>query len=337
MIEKYPIYHIDPEWIIKSDSVGGTIAKNWYLHPELGRCLFKQAKSKVFETNVDWTEKVVYELGKLMNLPVARYELATGFLDGNNSQIDGIVSPSYLQPNHEEISGRELVERLNIANSPYTIERTLTALDAVNAIPPSSWNRIDGIDTAAKLYVGYAALDTLIANTDRHERNWGVTSLDNRTELIPSYDHGYSLGIHLDERTKSTLSPARFAVETPSDYRESDSGLLLEASDRVLCRDVFENAAKSHPASAKIWQQQLANISPTAIKAIFDRLPSDRVSPISAQFAQDLIIHNRQQILSLSPAIRHKSVRKLIAEQTQQQSKRQSPRRSPRSGDRGGR
>jgi hypothetical protein len=304
MSERYPIYQLDSSWSSKLPPADGVLKKDWYQHPNLGKCLFKEAWSKPLRANADWTEKVVYEFAKLLNLPVARYELATGYVRDSSELINGVISLNCLPENIDrEIPGRQfLIERDSSGDNTYkayTIERVLNALDAANVLPPSNWKRIDGIDTGAKLYLGYMLLDTIVANTDRHDRNWGVVTIEDRLELIPTYDHGYSLGVHLDDAKKSNHSISRFLIETSSDFRDSDDGTLLLESDRILCSDVFEQAAKLCPEAAAIWQQQLAKITPQQIQDIIDRVPSDRITPTSAKFARMLIWHNQERILSL--------------------------------------
>ena len=43
MDEKYQIYSIDPELITGEQVEDGMLRKDWYLHPALGKCLFKEA------------------------------------------------------------------------------------------------------------------------------------------------------------------------------------------------------------------------------------------------------------------------------------------------------
>ncbi len=308
MSEKYPIYQLDSNWSIDLPPADGVLKKEWYRHPDLGKCLFKEAWSKTLRVNADWTEKVVCEFAELLSLPVARYELATGYVRDSSELINGVISLNCLPENIDrEIPGRQFpIERDSSGDNSYkayTIERVLNALDAANVLPPSNWARIDGIDTGAKLYLGYMLLDTIVANTDRHDRNWGVMAIEDRLELIPTYDHGYSLGVHLDDAKKSNQSISRFLIETSSDFRDSDDGTLLMESDRVLCSDVFEQAAKLYPEAAAIWRQQLAKVSQQQIFDLVDRVPSDRITYPSAKFARMLIWHNQERILSLDVSL----------------------------------
>ena len=305
MSQKYSIYQLDSNWSIKLPPADGVLKKDWYQHPNFGKCLFKEAWSKTLRVNADWTEKVVYEFAQLLSLPVARYELATGYVRDSSELINGVISLNCLPENiDQEIPGRRfLIEQDSSGDNSYkayTIERVLNALDAANVLPPSSWERIAGIDTGAKLYLGYMLLDTIVANTDRHDRNWGVMAIEDRLELISTYDHGYSLGVHLDDTKKSNQSISRFLIETSSDFRDSDDGTLLMESDRVLCSDVFEQAAKLYPEAAAIWRQQLAKVSQQQIFDLVDRVPRDRITSTSAKFAQNLLIYNQEKILSLN-------------------------------------
>ena len=304
MNDRYPIYQLNSDWSSKLSPADGVLKKDWYQHPDLGKCLFKEAWSQTLRANADWTEKVVYEFAKLLGLPVARYELATGYIHNSSELINGVISLNCLPDNiNEEIPGRQFLIECDSSGDnnykAYTIERVLNALDAANVLPPSNWERIDGIDNGAKLYLGYMLLDTIVANTDRHDRNWGVMAIEERLQLIPTYDHGYSLGVHLDDDEKSNKSLSRFLIETSSNFRDSDGKTLVMESDRILCSDVFEQAAKLYPEAARIWQQQLAKISQQQIFDLLDRVPDDRITLTSAKFARMLIWHNQGRILSL--------------------------------------
>jgi hypothetical protein len=86
MSDEFQIYQVEQANRAKvntrSDSEG-RFYKYWCSHPQLGRCLFKAAAPDGFtveERRLDWHEKVAAELGKLLGLPIARTELAVGYV-----------------------------------------------------------------------------------------------------------------------------------------------------------------------------------------------------------------------------------------------------------------
>jgi hypothetical protein len=180
----------------------------------------------------------------------------------------------------------------------------LKALDLADVKIPSNWESpIAGIDTGAKLFVGYILLDTFVNNSDRHDHNWGVMSIDNQIELIPSFDHGLSLGSTDEDEDKLNLSL--------SDYVDRYSqSCFQEGYAKVPNLTAFDRAAKLYPDAAKIWQKQLDLATPDRINRIFDRIPDDRITPVATKFAIDLLTYNRDRIANLEIEPIHKSIPK---------------------------
>jgi hypothetical protein len=299
MSQKYPIYHLKPEQLIDRDVEDGMLRKNWYEHPELGECLFKEVRptqSIITSARSDWSEKVVNEIGNLLNLPVARYEFATGYFDDSTELVEGVVSLNCIPEDADIFTGEEfLIASGNYDSddpSQYTIENVLNALDAADVKPPSNWQQILEIDTGAKLFVGYMMLDCLVNNSDRHDHNWGIMSVGGRLELISSFDHGLSLGCTDEDEDKPDLSLADYVD------RFSQSS-FQQGYYKLPTFTIFDRAARIYPDAAKIWQQQLAQITTAQIDDIFDRIPESRITPIAAKFARQLLEYDRTKILSL--------------------------------------
>jgi hypothetical protein len=98
MSDLFPIYQLTEEMKIVTDrpkQLKGVLNKSWYEHPELGLCLFKAATSPrmpIPNVRNDWSEKVVYEISKLLDLPAARYEFALAWNEERQSFIEGSLS-----------------------------------------------------------------------------------------------------------------------------------------------------------------------------------------------------------------------------------------------------
>jgi hypothetical protein len=164
MLDKYFVYQLDsvnklPERLAEE----GILRKNWYAHPELGECLFKEAtpsRSVLSNGRMDWTEKVVWELATLLDIPAARCELAAGYFDGSDELTTGVLSINCIPVWAHPLSGREVLIRSSDYDpdraNQYTIERIITALDNNNVLPPNNVKAVDRLDTAAKLFVGFA-------------------------------------------------------------------------------------------------------------------------------------------------------------------------------------
>mgnify|MGYP003551725447 FL=1 len=274
------------------------MTKSWYEHPELGLCLFKAATSaRVPIPNVrnDWVEKVVYEISKLLDLPTARYEFALAWNEERQSFVPGSLSVNCLPPGAESIAGGDLLANTlpnYEAGYPlsYSVENVLKALAQNEVGCPQNWVGIAGIDRATDLFVGYLALDAVCGGVDRHPNNWEVMVVDGRLDLVPSFDHGSSLGGNLSESTRATIAASGFA---PNLMKSA----FWNNTERVDPIQAFEIAVRLYPQI--VWQQRLKAITPTQINDIFARIPEGRITPAAAKFAIDLLESNRQTLASV--------------------------------------
>ena len=297
MDAEYKIYHLDPDLILDEQVEDGMLRKDWYLHPALGKCLFKEAaptQAIISDARTDWTEKVVNEIANLLGLPVARYELATGYFGKSTKLVEGVVSINCIPDNTQILTGEEFLTQVLDCNlddpRQYTVENVLKALDLADVKIPSNWQQpIPGIDTGAKLFVGYMMLDCLVNNSDRHDHNWEVMAVGGRIELVSSFDRGLSLGSTDEDEGKPNLSLL--------DYVERYSQSCFQSGyNKLPTLNIFERAARLYSDAAKIWQERLKQVTPTQIQEIFNRIPASRITPIAAKFAINLLAYNLERI-----------------------------------------
>ena len=299
MDAEYKIYHLDPDLILDEQVEDGMLRKDWYLHPALGKCLFKEAaptQAIISDARTDWTEKVVNEIANLLGLPVARYELATGYFGKSTKLVEGVVSINCIPDNTQILTGEEFLTQVLDCNlddpRQYTVENVLKALDLADVKIPSNWQQpIPGIDTGAKLFVGYMMLDCLVNNSDRHDHNWEVMAVGGRIELVSSFDRGLSLGSTDEDEDKPNLSLADYVNR----YSQS---CFQSGYNKLPTLTIFDRAAQLYPAAAIVWQERLKQVTSTQITAIFNRIPDGRITPIAAKFAIDLLAYNLERILT---------------------------------------
>jgi hypothetical protein len=294
-IEKYPIFIVGE--IAYTDQTG-VHDKAWVDLPNLGRTLFKESSiGQTDNIQTDWSEKVAYELAKLLCLPAARYELAEAFPDPESDPIRGSISIDFALFNAQSKSGEEFLGDYYpdyVENYPasYSVERILDALAQSQVAVPSGFDLPPGIDSGAKNFVGSLMLDNLISNCDRHDQNFEIQILpDGTKELAPTFDQGQALGATLNDEQRQTMSTVN--------YQEFLEGSFYDGSEDVKPPKAFQIAANRYPEAAAIWQERLARITPEQINEIFDRLPADRITPIAKKFAKQVINDGREQILSL--------------------------------------
>lgn len=274
----------------------GAVPKQWVKTP-LGEALFKDAGQNQYnpEMRSDWSEKIVYELANRLSLPAARYELAQ--LGSDEGEIAGSIS--FKLSNYGGV--REPVEAIlekSIENynygSDYSVSSVINILEKQNVRIPPNHSLPEGINNGADMFVGALMLDAYTCNIDRHSRNFDIITLSNEgiQYLSPIFDNGRSLGSFLQDDIKVNRSI--------SDYAKSTQSSITVEGYKKNGLETFKEASLLRPQAAKIWLHQLSQISTQEIQKLIDRIPEDRITPISKNFAFDLLNHNQSQLLSLN-------------------------------------
>jgi hypothetical protein len=278
----------------------GSKYKFWFEHDELGLCLYKQVRPN---TGEDWAEKIAAELCELLGLPHALYELASTW-----ESNCGVVSPTFLPSGGTLVHGNEILTPL-VLNYPtsgtynvsqHTIDIVLRAIEENQVTFPLGWTAPCGIETAVDLFVGYLLLDAWIGNGDRHHENWGfvrhkVASLKAQTvHLAPTYDHASSLGRDLCDEQRQKRSAPSYANKCFSAFYSS-----VDDKKPLKTFDVFSQVRDRYRVAADAWLTRLENITRTHTLEIFSRIPSNRLSPIAARFAIEILELNQRRLLTL--------------------------------------
>jgi hypothetical protein len=287
-VTKFSVIAISSEALIGAEVVEGGAAEKYRLNlPRVGAVILKNDDESL---NGAWVEKVTSELANLMGIPTAIYEFAE--LQGVTKAI---ISPNYLLPSHYEQSGRMLLgQHFGQKDYPYTIETVLATIDASDIALPTNYVPPKSVTTAAELLAGYLIFDYWVDNIDRHYENWGIQIdlVTGRKELLPTYDHGLSLGFLLFDEECVDLSPANHVQNQSSAFfgvrgrSLSMNGMLAEIV-----------AAKSEVAKA--WIERIARVERDTVVSLFDRIPDGWISDEKKLFAISLLEFNRQQLITV--------------------------------------
>lgn len=303
MSEKFQIVEVAPEDAQAQESLG-TKEKFWLRHDRLGQCLYKKSRSNT--AGEDWSEKIAAELCGLLKLPHAEYELATC-----NGEY-GIISRSFLPVHGNLILGNEILARIHPDYpkdtrdlSQHTLDRIFGAFDRLEIeyleiFMPLNWEPLESIKKVQHTFIGYLLLDAWIGNSDRHHENWGFVELDQKLYLAPIYDHASSLRRNESDRKREARLKTQdrgYSVGAYADKCQSYLYANIGNRQRIKTFEAFCEAAKFYPQAACIWLNRLGNISADDTLRLFKRIPGNRISPIAIEFAQSILIHNRDRLL----------------------------------------
>lgn len=285
----------------------GTREKFWTEHAG-ERHLVKYPRR---ESGEDWAEKVAAEIADALGLPHAEYELAIA--DSINATISRKFHPEHLELVTGDALLRELVQGYpgtisKFKISKHTVSAVIETLLRLKVRPPLGWSPPAGIREAPEVFVGYLMLDALIANTDRHHQNWGVVTETPQpgkhgvNYLAPTFDHASCLGCHESEGRKAarlTRQDPKFTIET---YCErARSRLYSDPSDTKALHIIaaFEESAREYPKAAGLWLSRLATLGDEELGKIVKRVPSDRITGRSRDFAEELLRVNTKRLLGV--------------------------------------
>jgi hypothetical protein len=276
----------------------GTRTKFWFKHPQLGRCLFKYIRPN---TGEDWSEKIAFELCKLLDLPSARYELAE---TANGDR--GVIGVSFLRESEFLIHGNEVLSSM-IPNYPasttykayqHTVGVVMEAIREKSVGFPPDWTVPRSFTDARDLFVGYLLLDAWIGNSDRHHENWGFIRRQGSkpsTYLAPTYDHASCLGRELSDAQRRNKSIESYV-------NRCKSAFYLNEEDRKELKilKLFEYTVRQYPQASREWLSRLEQISEQQIDLMLQAFPTGRISETAANFAKKILLTNQERLLFLS-------------------------------------
>ena len=277
-MNKFPIYQL-PETRdrFRQKDLAGVVDKGWYEVPKLGRSL--KLGDDLF--NQVWKEKIASELATSIGIPTATYEFGE-LTDGQKV----ILSPSYLHPNWAERSGKLCLTDDN--QNLYTIENVLNTIDTLNLELPDI-NLPPNIKSSSDLFTGYLLFDYLIANGDRHSKNWGIQIdlISGRSELLPLYDCGFSMRF-----ANSRNQGAEYLRWYTEDL---ETAFVSETNFPIQMRTIAKKLRQIKPDAVRAWGERIKAIDREFIVELFARIPAGWIKESQIIPAIELIDFNRQQ------------------------------------------
>lgn len=306
----FPVYKIDPRWVLESEQLG-TKEKFWFRAPAIvgTNCDPFHESEWLFKfptpgTGQHWAEKIAYEIACQMRILAPRVELVE--LDGER----GSATENFTNDGYDLFHGNQILAGFDPGYAPHqrfsqndhTIGRIFDAL-ATLFVEPSEALR------AKEKLAGYLLLDALICNVDRHHENWGVLRKQVtdgwRGRIAPSFDHASSLGRELQD-TGTKQNRERY-------LRELGVGKYLERGRGPIFVD---GTGKHGPSPLRLIERclEIKELAPFFQKAlpkldhlegdyfesVIAAIPSSWMTPLAREFARSLLNESLIRLKSLS-------------------------------------
>ena len=294
MSNKYPVYEVDPKWMIDPESMGSK-QKFWYRNPadDFGSVwLFKYPRSNSGE---HWAEKIAAEVAGALDIPHARVELAVC------GEIRGTVTESFVSSQETLMHGNEL---LGLAISDYNPAQSRRPprhnLDNIFRILENVCAGMDPLysEKLKTQFADYLVLDAIIGNTDRHHENWGVLLDVNEETLLglaPSFDHASSLGRELSNARRKR----HLAEETIGNYSAGGRGGIYWSEDdsrRPRPLNLVSRAIASYADVFRSALEKLAMLEERNILEAVSRIPDEWMTSPERDFATAMMRHSLERL-----------------------------------------
>ena len=240
----------------------------------------------------DWAEWCYYELGKLLEIPVAEVRPAT--IEGKR----GILSRNIAGPNQRLVHGNELLyqaiegyeKEKGRSNQKYSVDTIHASLETFDVGPGSgAWgSAVTGFDALT----AYLVLDALSAAQDRHHGNWAALQGSFGYALAPSFDHGNAFGFQ--ERAEAIQ---RILREDGGVARWASKGKSPHFLGKPTLVDVAASALRlCSPELRTELKFRLAGDVDVLLSEAIATVPQEIMSQDHKQFVSALFKHNRKRV-----------------------------------------
>jgi hypothetical protein len=295
--EPWPIVDVSA-WRIAGEETQGLQPHQWLSHESRKRTwLFKPLRperNRPLGEHV--AERLASEFARVMGIPSARVDLADrggvlGCIVEDVRWSKGSLQPGrVLMPEVVADYDPEDPERRghNVMNIRLALERF--------AAPPGSYTP-EGF-AAFDVFTGYLIFDALIANGDRHDRNWAVLlrppGEPGADALCGSFDHASSLGFNLSDEERQR----RMTDGTVATWARRGSARQFEHRRGQLRQSLVDLARSASelcgPSVRKYWLQAVTSVQSDVVGSILAMAPG--LSEITRSFTREVIMINRDRL-----------------------------------------
>ena len=124
---------------------------------------------------------------------------------------------------------------------------------------------------------------------------WDVEAYSQGTYLSPTYDHASCLGRELLEPKRQQYLQDK---QVSRYIKKSMSAFYEKVNDKkpLPTLTVFQKASEYSPEAAFVWLSKLEEVTDEMTMVLLNRLPSERVATTAINFAQQVLIMNKERL-----------------------------------------
>lgn len=281
---QYPIKKQEKDFVLMNDFITkGTRKKKVVWDKREKQVAF--FKYEEYDCTESCSEKMAYEIAKVLEYPIARIELAE-----DENGVIGILN--YLFVNTKEVEHIDAVSYINQNNLKreqfYTIKNIKSCLDQLDIALFNQFLKI-------------LVFDALIGETDRHEENWGILIGDEGYRISPLYDNGCNL---LRE-----FKDIKFAEKYYSGQKSFDS--YIERSRSLIYNEATQKTY-THLELIKELYKECPNIIQNEIDNI-SKLTDNEIDRIVQSIPNYLMLDKQKEYIIKFIKRRKEKLREIIS------------------------
>lgn len=293
----YPVVPVAIHEVEESaDEYLGTKRKLWVLRDDGRWWLYKQARPNV--PGEAWAEKIAAGIAELIGVSHAGVELANESVDGL-----GTISPSFMPRQGWLYHGNDILyaaiagydRGLRSGQSEHNISNIIQAL---TALADDENIHLDLCQTITGL-AGYAVLDGLIGNTDRHHENWGLIYDSERDayNLAPSFDHASALGRNLTDDQRNDRLSSRGGVLAYLSNRAGRTFIDPNRRQGPSPLQLAQTICLAWPGVVRPVLERLSDVTSPELRNAINRVPPSIMSRPAKKFAHQMVMTGKTELL----------------------------------------
>lgn len=283
-MNKYPIKKAGKNFLIAHEEplVRGSRKKMLVVTDERKIAMFKYERED-YECSEACSEKMAYEIAKVLDYECARIEIAYD----HNDKI-GVLN--YYFTDRRSVSHTDIVAYLNKdikeRNMYYTISNIKSVLDDID-------------EELFKQFIKIMIFDALIGEQDRHEENWGITDKDGKNIISPLYDNGDSL-----LREFRNIENAQKYYDGTKDfdkYIERSKTIIYKEDHKTKYKhfELVRELYKKYPQYVEPEIENLKKLTDKKIEKIVNSIPDELLTNEHKKYIIMYLIKRRDILLNI--------------------------------------
>lgn len=267
---KYKIYEEGTDFIFEQTQDANTKGKRVKkIAKDIVSCETAYFKYEMYNCSESCSEKMSYEIAKVLDYPCAHIELAR---DRRGKM--GILNYLFIDKEKEE--HHDAIDFINKGENEekeyYTIENIKKCLDNIDE----------------KLFTDFLKImvfDALVGETDRHAENWGITKDSVGYRLSPLYDNGTNL--------LRTFKNEEYAKKYYSGVRPFD--IYIKRAESLIFKDDHSKHYKLHELIQYLYTKYPEQIT-NEIKNL-EKLTADKICKIVNKIPDELLTEQHKKFI----------------------------------------